>query len=43
MKTLPGRRRSIGLAGSAIWLIAISIVIITWSLLRFIEEDLILA
>jgi len=33
MKTLTGRRRSIGLAGGALWLIAISIVFITWSLL----------
>jgi hypothetical protein len=33
MKTLAGRRRSIGLAGSALWLIAISVVFVTWSLL----------
>jgi hypothetical protein len=33
MKALASRRRSIGLAGSAIWLIAISIVFIAWSLL----------
>ena len=33
MKTLAGRRRSIGLAASAIWLIVISIVFIAWSLL----------
>ena len=33
MKTLTGRRRSIGLAGGALWLIAISFVFVTWSLL----------
>ena len=33
MKILIGRRRSIGLAGGALWLIAISCVFITWSLL----------
>jgi hypothetical protein len=33
MKSISGRRRSIGLAGAALWLIAISFVFITWSLL----------
>ncbi|MCX6143627.1 MAG: hypothetical protein NTZ35_10425 [Ignavibacteriales bacterium] len=33
MNTLAGRRRSIGLVGGALWMIAISIVFITWSLL----------
>jgi len=33
MKTYASRRRTIGLAGGALWLIAISIVFITWSLL----------
>jgi hypothetical protein len=29
MKTLAGRRRSIGLAGGALWLIAIGLVFVT--------------
>jgi hypothetical protein len=33
MKAIPGRRRSIGLAGAALWLIAISFVFVTWSFL----------
>jgi hypothetical protein len=33
MNTLTGRRRSIGLAGGALWMIAISFVFVTWSLL----------
>lgn len=33
MKTLTGRPRSIGLAGGALWMIAISLVFVTWSLL----------
>jgi hypothetical protein len=33
MKSIPGRRRSIGLAAAALWLIAISFVFIIWSLL----------
>ncbi len=33
MKTLAGRRRSIGLAGAALWLFVISFVCVTWSLL----------
>jgi hypothetical protein len=33
MKTIIGRRRSIGLAGAALWLIAISFFFVTWSLL----------
>jgi hypothetical protein len=32
MQTLSGRRRSIGLAGAALWLIGISGVFVTWSL-----------
>jgi hypothetical protein len=31
MKMLTGRRRSIGLAGSALWLIGISLVFVIWS------------
>ena len=33
MKTLPGRRRSIGLAAGALWMIVISFVFLIWSLL----------
>ena len=32
MKTIAGRRRSIGLAGAALWLVAISLVFVIWSL-----------
>ncbi len=33
MKTITGCRRSISLAGAALWLIAISFVFVTWSIL----------
>lgn len=33
MKTIAGRRRSIGLAAAAVWLIVISFVFVAWSLL----------